>query len=146
MTFWILYVWPLTNYSDFSTDQTFNQFHDLDTELDLHRITSGFHGAFATGVVCQQGTFNLPDVWFRPHFRDLLMLKLLRQGFPNMPCLFSTFHLEYPRYFLDFAYMYFIVYVTELGFALIATYTKNTHLAGLKDSMMMICFSKVFMI
>ena len=30
-------------------------FHDLDYELDLHRIMSAFHGAFATGVACQQG-------------------------------------------------------------------------------------------
>ena len=37
--------WPLTSYSGFPTDQTVHQFHDLDTELDLHRITSGFHGA-----------------------------------------------------------------------------------------------------
>ena len=29
--------WSLTN-SDFPTDQTFHQFHDLDTELDLHRL------------------------------------------------------------------------------------------------------------
>ena len=40
--------WPLTN-SDFSTDQTFRQFHDLHIKLDQHRITSGFHGAFASG-------------------------------------------------------------------------------------------------
>ena len=37
--------WPLNN-SDFSIDQTFHQFYDIDTELDLHRIMSGFHGAF----------------------------------------------------------------------------------------------------
>ena len=36
-------------------NQTFHQFHDLNTELDLHRIISGFHGAFATGVASQQG-------------------------------------------------------------------------------------------
>ena len=41
--------WSLTN-SDFPTDQTFHQFHDYYTELDLHRIMSGFHEAFATGV------------------------------------------------------------------------------------------------
>ena len=41
----------MTN-SDFSTDQTFHQFHDLYTELDLHQIMSGFHRAFATGVAC----------------------------------------------------------------------------------------------
>ena len=29
----------------FPTNQTFHQFHDLDTDFDLHRITSGFHGS-----------------------------------------------------------------------------------------------------
>ena len=87
--------WPLTN-SDFPTDQTFHQFHDLYTELDLHRIMSGFHGAFATGVASQQGTLTLPDTWFRPPFWDLLMLQLLRPNSSNLPCLYSTFHLEYP--------------------------------------------------
>ena len=87
--------WPLTN-SDFPTDQTFHQFHDLYTELDLHRIMSGFHGAFATGVASQQGTLTLPDTWFRPPFWDLLMHQLLRPNSSNLPCLYSTFHLEYP--------------------------------------------------
>ena len=75
---------------------TFHQFHDLYTELDLHRIMSGFHGAFATGVASQQGTLTLPDTWFRPPFWDLLMLQLLRPNSSNLPCLYSTFHLEYP--------------------------------------------------
>ena len=147
--------WPLTN-SDLPTNQTFHQFHDLNTELDLHRIMSGFHGAFATGVASQQGTLTptdtwfrppfrgacmcswllrpvsrlytdlmtvpnlafielrgfhgafatgvasqqgaltLPDTWFRPQFWDLLMLQLLRPNSSNLPCLYSTFHLEYP--------------------------------------------------
>ena len=56
----------LPNRSDFP------QFHDPDTELDLHRITSGFHGAFAMGVACQQGTLTLPDTWLRHPFGDLL--------------------------------------------------------------------------
>ena len=47
--------------SFFPTDQTFHKFRDLDTELDFHRIMSGFQGAFATGVACQQGTLNLLD-------------------------------------------------------------------------------------
>ena len=34
-------------------------------------ITSGFHGAFATGVACQQGTPSLLDTWFRPPFLGL---------------------------------------------------------------------------
>ena len=87
--------WPLTN-NDFATDQTSHQFHDLYTELDLHRIMSGFHGAFATGVAGQQGTLTLPDTWFRPPIWSLLMLQLLRPNSSNLPCLYSTFHLEYP--------------------------------------------------
>ena len=87
--------WSLTN-SDFPTDQTFHQFHDLYTELDLHRIISGFHGAFATGVASQQETLTFRDTWFRPPFWDLLMLQLLRPNSSNFPCLYSTFYLEYP--------------------------------------------------
>ena len=87
--------WPLTN-SDFPTNQTFHQFHNLDTELDPHRIMSGFHGEFATGVACQQGTLTLPDTWFRPPLWDLLVLQLLRPDSSKLPCLYSTFHLEYP--------------------------------------------------
>ena len=55
-----------------------------------------FHGAFTTGVACQQGTLTLPDTWFRPPFWDLLMLQLLRPNSSNLPCLYSTFRLEYP--------------------------------------------------
>ena len=96
--------WPLTN-SDFSTNQTFHQFHDLDIDFDLHRITSGFHGAFATGVACQQGTLTLPDTWFRPPFWDLLMLQLLRPNSSNLPCLYSTFHFEYPLVHSRFCFL-----------------------------------------
>ena len=63
---------------------------------NTHRIMSGFHGAFATGVASQQGTLTLPDTWFRPPFWDLLMLQLLRPNSSNLPGLYSTFHLEYP--------------------------------------------------
>ena len=59
-------------------------------------IMSGFHGAFATGVACQQGTLTLRDTWFRPPLWDLLVLQLLRPDSSNLPSLYSTFHLEYP--------------------------------------------------
>ena len=36
-------------------------------------IMSGFHGAFATGLACQQGTLTLPDTWFRPPLLNLLV-------------------------------------------------------------------------
>ena len=85
--------WSLTN-SDFPTNQTFHQFHDLDTELDLHRlwVVSMEH----LQRVWQQGTLTLPDTWFRPPLWDLLVLQLLRPNSSNLPCLYSTFHLEYP--------------------------------------------------
>ena len=62
---------------------------------NIHRIMSGFHGAFSTGVASQQGTLTLPDTWFRSRFWDFLVLQLLRPDSSNLPCLYSTFHLEY---------------------------------------------------
>ena len=57
-------------------------------------IMSGFHGAFATDVACQQGTLTLSDTWFRPPSWDLLVLQLLRPDSSNLPCLCSAFRLE----------------------------------------------------
>ena len=71
-------------------------------------IMSGFHWAFATGVACQQGTLTLPDNWFRPPFWDLLMLQLLRPNSSNLPCLYSTFHLEYPLVLSRFCLLSFL--------------------------------------
>ena len=93
----------LTN-SDFPTD-TFHQFHDLYTELDLLRIMHGFHGAFATDVASQQGTLTLPDTWFHPPFWDLLVLHLLRPDSSNLPCLYSTFLLECPLVLSRFCFL-----------------------------------------
>ena len=92
---------------------TFHQFHDLYTELDLHRIMSGFHGAFATGVASQQGTLTIPDTWFRPPFWDLLMFQLLTPNSSNLPCLYSTFHLEYPLVLSRFCSLYSIFLQTK---------------------------------
>ena len=76
--------------------------------LDLHRIMSGFHGAFATGMACQQGKLILPDTWFRPPSGDLLMLQLSRPDSSNLPCLNSTFHLEYPLVLSRFCFSMFL--------------------------------------
>ena len=59
-------------------------------------IMSGFHGAFATGVACQQGMLTLPDTWFQ----------LLRPDSSNLPCHYSTFHLEYPLVLSRFCLYY----------------------------------------
>ena len=53
---------------------------------------SGFHGAFATGVACQQGTLTLPDTWFRPPF----------WGLANAPIVETKF-LELAMSLLDFS-------------------------------------------
>ena len=123
--------WPLTN-SDYPTNQTFHQFHDLDTDFDLHRITSGFHGAFATGVACQQGTLTLPDTWFRPPFWDLLMLQLLRPNSSNLPCLYSTFHFEYSLVLSRFCSDHFLF----LSMTLILEILPSWHNLGSKTTIL----------
>ena len=55
-------------------------------------IMSGFHGAYATGVACQQGTLTLPDTWFRP----------LIVGRACAPVVETRF-LELAMYLLDFS-------------------------------------------
>ena len=126
--------WPLTN-TDFPTDQTFHQFHDLYTELDLHRIMSGFHGAFATGVASQQGTLTLPDTWFRPPFWDLLMLQLLRPNSSNLPCLYSTFHLEYPLVLSRFCFVKLVKSLSKIFQPYILYVSANTCAGGQKKNM-----------
>ena len=46
-------------------------------------------------------------------FWDLLMLQLLRSVFPNLPCLFSLFTLNIPRYFLDSAFYFKCIVLGE---------------------------------
>ena len=93
----------LTNI-DFSTNQTFHQFYDLDTELDLHRIMSGFHAAFATAVACQQGSLTLPDTLFRPPFLGRVCALIVATRFIELAMSLLDFHIEYPlvlsRFFL----------------------------------------------
>ena len=101
-------------FSTFSTLISSPMTVGLVTLMTLPNLTftelRGFHGAFATGVASQQGALTLPDTWFRPSFWDLLMLQLLRPNSSNLPCLYSTFHLEYPlvlsRFYLGHINMY----------------------------------------
>ena len=53
----------------------------LYTNFDLHRIMSGFHGAFATGVACQQGTLTLPETWFRSPISGLACAPIVETRF-----------------------------------------------------------------
>ena len=68
-------------------------------------------------VASQQGTLTLPDTWFRPPFWDLLMLQLLRPNSSNLPCLYSTFHLEYPLVLARFYLSSFIIFMFKLKIA-----------------------------
>ena len=96
--------WPLTN-SDFPTDQTFHQFNHLYTEYDLRRIMSGFHGVFATGLACYQGTLTLPDTWFRPPFLGTCLCSNCWDQILRTCHIFTRlFTLNTPLYFLDFAF------------------------------------------
>ena len=85
--------WPSSSYSNFHTDQTVHKFHDLDTELDLHRITGAFYGVFAMGVACQQGMLILPDTWFRPFFGSYLCNNCWDQFFRTNRVFSRLFHL-----------------------------------------------------
>ena len=87
--------WPLTN-SNFPTDQTFHQFHDLDAEFDLHRVLRGFHGAFAMGVACQQGTLTLADTWFRLPILGLACAPIVETRFLELAMSLLDFSLRIP--------------------------------------------------
>ena len=78
--------WPVTVNSQ--SIRLSSNFDDFYTGLNLHRITSGFHGAFLTVVASQQRTLTLPDTCFLPPFGDLLMLQLLKPVVPNLRYLF----------------------------------------------------------
>ena len=111
---------------------------------------SGFHGAFATGVASQQGTLTLPDTWFRPPFWDLLMLQLLKQNSSNLPCLYSTFHLEYPlvlsRFYFTFssqtcfcklvqrAHIHYLCEASMIAHAALVLYTPISRIQLILDS------------
>ena len=56
-----------TGCSYFLADHTFYLLYDLHTEFDLYRIATGFDGAFATGVACQQGN-DYPSGHLVPSF------------------------------------------------------------------------------
>ena len=87
---------------------------------------SGFHGAFATGVACQQGTLTLLDTWFRPPLWDLLVLQLLRPDSSNLPCLYATFHLGIPFGTFSILLTRFIFSLNMYMQAVLTYYFENT--------------------
>ena len=75
---------------------------EIDTFLTFTEL-SGFYGAFATDVACQQGTLTLPDIWFRPPFGTCLCSNCWDQ-IPRTCHVFTRLlTLNTPWYSLDFA-------------------------------------------
>ena len=74
--------WSLTN-SDFPTNQTFHQFHDLDTELDLHWlwVVSMEHLQGAWHISRERLPLRTPG---SSPYGGLHMLRLLRPVFPTL--------------------------------------------------------------
>ena len=64
-----------------------------------------FPWSIFNGCSSQQGTLTFPTTWFRPPFWDLLVLQLLRPDSTNLPCLYSTFRLEYPLVLSRFCFI-----------------------------------------
>ena len=95
--------WPLTSCIDFPTDQTHHQLYDLYTDLDFHRIYEWFLWSIFNGCGMPAGSANPSGHLVRPPYLDLLMLQLLIPDCKNLPCLYSTFHLEYPSVLSRFA-------------------------------------------
>ena len=85
--------WPYTMttpyWSDFVSNSTF------------HRILSGFHRTFATGLACRQGTLTPPDTWSRP-FGLAYVLLVETNPFPNLSLFYRTMLFEYPSVFSRF--------------------------------------------
>ena len=84
------------------TDQTRHQLHVLDTELDLHHITSGFLGALAKDVACQQENASYLDTWLC-FLYGLAYDPIVETSFPELVVFFfsrlSTLNMS--LYFLD---------------------------------------------
>ena len=62
---------------------------------------------FRTAVWTGLRQWQLVPNFLRPPFWDLLMLQLLRPNSSNLPCLYSTFHLEYPLVLSRFYFVSF---------------------------------------
>ena len=75
------------------SDQTFNQFHYLNIELDLR---SGFNWRFATVLACQQGTLTLPVTWSVPCFGTCLSFNCWDQITWTCRVFTRLFTLKYP--------------------------------------------------
>ena len=104
--------WSLTN-SDSPTNQTFHQFHDLDTELDLHRlwVVSKEHLRRVWHASRKRLPFRTPGSV--PHCGTCLCSNCWDQIPPNCHVFARLFTSNTPWYFLDFAYHNRKIYISH---------------------------------
>ena len=96
-------LWYLTN-SDFPTNKTFHQFHDLDTELDLHRlwVVSMEHLQLVSHASREGLPYRTPGSV--PRCGICLYFKCWDQIPRTCHLLTRLFTSKTPWYFIDFAY------------------------------------------
>ena len=94
--------WSLTN-SNLPTNQTFHQFHDLDTDFDLRRNHEWFPWSICNGCGMPAGNaYPSGHLVPSPHFRTCLCYNCWDQS-PRICHVFTRlFTSNTPWYFLDF--------------------------------------------
>ena len=103
--------------NDFPIDKTFHLIYDIDTELDIYRIASGFHGTFVTGAACQQGTLILSDTCFCPFLG--LAYAPIETSFHELAVFLPDYSSYISRYFLNFAYIFSLFLLTHSSICLV---------------------------
>ena len=74
------------------------------TKVDFYRIER-FSWSICDRCAMPAGSTYPSGHLVRPPFWDLLMLQLLRPNSSNLPCLYSTFHLEHPLVLSRFCFV-----------------------------------------
>ena len=99
-------------YSEIEIDQTFlTRIPDLDTKLDIYRLTRVFSGSVVTGVATQQEKSTLPATSFLPVLGLAYALIIETKFFKKPAEIFRTLHIVLSRF-----------YYASLGFVLVNQY------------------------
>ena len=107
---WHSATWPYTMTIHYWSD--FIPSRNLITKLDLLPNLRGFHRTFATGMACRQGTLTPLDTWSRPFGTCICSTCWDQSFFRTCRCFSRLCSSNIPRYFLDFACLDMLFYVT----------------------------------
>ena len=87
-----------------SNTVTRNDTSNVNTDIHLRHYRVGIYAALGLSQGMDFLGINFNKIFAGNVKKKWLMLQLLRPVLPNFPYLLSTFHLEYPPYFFDFAF------------------------------------------